>query len=282
MPKLTESYNLYVLRPDLAKEWHPTKNGNLGPKDVTPGSSMKVWWLCEKGHWWQASVRCRTRGMRCSYCLSVQKHGDQRMVDLKPELLKEWHPSRNRDIRGVDVLAHHREKVWWICSHGHEWEASIRSRIKGKLCPFCSDMMPRTPCVSSHEISSTLQKAGDRPASSRHTGFTALPDGIAAPYVGSDLRKTMRYQRSETVMIGKPGEEILGYAQLSNFSAEGLMLRFDFAISPGELIEIRFDKPLHSSISKVMTTRVVWCRDLEAQDETDSRFGIGVNRVYRR
>lgn len=92
----------------------------------------------------------------------------------------------------------------------------------------------------------------------------------------------MRYQRSETVMIGKPGEEILGYAQLSNFSAEGLMLRFDFAISPGELIEIRFDKPLHSSISKVMTTRVVWCRDLEAQDETDSRFGIGVNRVYRR
>ncbi|HSN23256.1 MAG TPA: zinc-ribbon domain-containing protein, partial [Methylomicrobium sp.] len=61
MPKLTESYNLYVLRPDLAKEWHPTKNGNLGPKDVTPGSAKKIWWLCEKGHWWQASVRCRTR-----------------------------------------------------------------------------------------------------------------------------------------------------------------------------------------------------------------------------
>jgi hypothetical protein len=92
MSKLTESYNLYVLRPDLAMEWHPTKNGNLGPKDVTPGSPKKIWWLCEKGHWWQASVRCRIRGMRCSYCLSVQKHGDQRMVDLKPELLKERHP----------------------------------------------------------------------------------------------------------------------------------------------------------------------------------------------
>ena len=92
----------------------------------------------------------------------------------------------------------------------------------------------------------------------------------------------MRYQRSETVMIGKPGEEILGYAQLNNFSAEGMMLRFDFAIRPGEFIEIRFDKPLHSSVSKIMTTRVVWCRDLEAQDETDSRLGIGVHLVYQR
>ena len=282
MSKLTESYNLYVLRPDLAMEWHPTKNGNLGPKDVTPGSPKKIWWLCEKGHWWQASVRCRTRGMRCSYCLSVQKHGDQRMVDLKPELLKEWHPSRNRDIRAVDVLAYHREKVWWICSQGHEWEAYIRSRLRGKPCPFCNNMMPRTPSLDNHRISSTPQTIGGRPAPSPHTGLTALPEGLTAPYAGSDVRKTRRYKRLETVMIGRPGEEILGYAQLNNFSAEGLMLRSDFSVSPGEFVEIRFDKPLLSSVSKIMTTRVVWCLNLETQDETDSRFGIGVNLVYQR
>ena len=51
-------------------------------------------------------------------------------------------------------------------------------------------------------------------------------------------------------MIGRPGEEILGYAQLNNFSAEGLMLRSDFTVSPGEFVEIRFDKPLLSSVSK--------------------------------
>jgi len=282
MPKLTESYNLYVLRPDLAKEWHPTKNGNLGPKDVTPGSAKKIWWLCEKGHWWQASVRCRTRGMRCSYCLSVQKHGDQRMVDLKPELLKEWHPSRNRDIRAVDVLAYHREKVWWICSQGHEWEAYIRARLRGKPCPFCNNMMPIAPSLDNNRTSSTAQTATGRPAPLPHTGRIALPEGHTTPYAGSDVRKTRRYERLETVMIGRHGEEILGYAQLNNFSAEGLMLRSDFAISPGEFIEIRFDKPLHSSVSKIMTTRVVWCRNLEAQNETDSRFGIGVNLVNQR
>ena len=55
MAELSESYSLHVLRPDLAKEWHPTKNGSLSPKDVTPESQMEVWWLCENGHWWQAS-----------------------------------------------------------------------------------------------------------------------------------------------------------------------------------------------------------------------------------
>lgn len=37
-------------RPDLAAEWHPTKNGTLSPHDVVVGSSKKVWWKCEKSH----------------------------------------------------------------------------------------------------------------------------------------------------------------------------------------------------------------------------------------
>jgi hypothetical protein len=116
MPDASDAYNLYVLRPDIAKEWHPTRNGNPGPKDVTPGSRRKVWWLCEKGHWWLASVRCRTRGMQCSFCLSLQKHGGQRMVDIKPELLKEWHPTRNSELKASEASYHHSEKLWWICA----------------------------------------------------------------------------------------------------------------------------------------------------------------------
>ena len=30
--------------PEIAKEWHPAKNGNLTPKDVTYGSCKKVLW----------------------------------------------------------------------------------------------------------------------------------------------------------------------------------------------------------------------------------------------
>ena len=36
--------------PELAKEWHTKKNGNLKPEDVMPGSAKKVWWICRFGH----------------------------------------------------------------------------------------------------------------------------------------------------------------------------------------------------------------------------------------
>ena len=35
-------------RPELAQQWHPTKNGDLGPEHVRLGSNKIVWWLCEK------------------------------------------------------------------------------------------------------------------------------------------------------------------------------------------------------------------------------------------
>ena len=34
--------------PELSKEWHPTKNGDLTPNDITAGKFKPVWWLCPK------------------------------------------------------------------------------------------------------------------------------------------------------------------------------------------------------------------------------------------
>lgn len=57
--------------PHLLKEWHPTKNGDLTPKDITQGSVKKVWWLCSKDddHEWQSTVNNRTNGTGCPVCL---------------------------------------------------------------------------------------------------------------------------------------------------------------------------------------------------------------------
>lgn len=46
--------------PELAKEWHPIKNGDLTPNDITAGKFKPVWWLCPKcGYEWQASPNNR-------------------------------------------------------------------------------------------------------------------------------------------------------------------------------------------------------------------------------
>ena len=50
MPKVTPKYNLNVLYPKVAKEWHPTKNKPLTPKNITSGNKKKVWWKCSKNH----------------------------------------------------------------------------------------------------------------------------------------------------------------------------------------------------------------------------------------
>ena len=60
MAKLTKDYNLAALYPDIAKEWHPTKNGALTPKNMHTGSGEKIWWKCSKNHSWQKTIKNRT------------------------------------------------------------------------------------------------------------------------------------------------------------------------------------------------------------------------------
>ena len=54
--------------PDIASQWHPTKNGDLTPSDVLPGSHRLIWWQCEHGHVWRAQVKSRVSGSGCPVC----------------------------------------------------------------------------------------------------------------------------------------------------------------------------------------------------------------------
>ena len=56
--------------PEIASEWHPTKNGELKPEDFTHGSNEVVWWLCPKGHSYDAVINQRTgeRKKCCPHC----------------------------------------------------------------------------------------------------------------------------------------------------------------------------------------------------------------------
>ena len=37
--------DLATINPELASQWHPTKNGDLRPSQVTANTDKKVWWL---------------------------------------------------------------------------------------------------------------------------------------------------------------------------------------------------------------------------------------------
>ncbi|MCD4776796.1 MAG: zinc-ribbon domain-containing protein [Candidatus Aegiribacteria sp.] len=48
--------------PEVAAQWHPSKNGNLKPDDVTYGMRKNVWWICDNGHEWCDTIGHRSRG----------------------------------------------------------------------------------------------------------------------------------------------------------------------------------------------------------------------------
>ena len=67
-------YNdLQTANPFLAKEWNFAKNNGLTPTDVLPNSNKKVWWKCERGHEWQATINNRNKGVGCPICNSERK-----------------------------------------------------------------------------------------------------------------------------------------------------------------------------------------------------------------
>lgn len=136
------------LYPELAKEWHPTKNGNMNPTAITPGSSKKVWWFGKCGHEWQACIRPRIKGVGCPYCANKKVlPGFNDLATLKPELINEWNYDKNTglvDGNNVDISTPDKvttvsgNKVWWKCSKGHEWQATIAHRTsRGDGCPYC-------------------------------------------------------------------------------------------------------------------------------------------------
>lgn len=129
--------DLGTVRPDLAAEWHPHKNGDLTPGDVTLGSSKKVWWQCSEGHEWEAKIAYRSRGMGCPYCAGkTVLPGYTDLATVNPQLAAEWHPHKNGDLMPTDVTPGSGRRVWWRCSVcGHEWEAKIAYRNSGTGCP---------------------------------------------------------------------------------------------------------------------------------------------------
>ena len=136
---ITGKNDLATVNPELAKQWHPTKNGDLKPSDVTPGSTKKVWWIGECGHEWDSMVFCRNRGDGCPYCRRLKiLQGFNDLASTYPSIAKEWHPTKNGELQPTNITYGSSKEVWWIDNLGHEWRAPPKDRVRGRGCPICA------------------------------------------------------------------------------------------------------------------------------------------------
>lgn len=70
--------------PDLSKCWDYEKNGDLKPIDVLPGSSRKVFWICERGHSFSKQIRHRAQRNQ-NKCPICKKLGHYRKKSIEKD-----------------------------------------------------------------------------------------------------------------------------------------------------------------------------------------------------
>lgn len=146
--RASENNNLKDLFPKIAQEWDHAKNGDVTPSGVTRGSSKKVWWLCPKGHSYQATITDRTRvkSTACPYCAGKRASKENNLLDMFPDVVQEWHPTKNGNLSPKDVTKGSNKKVWWRCKNGHSFKISIKNRTRKNYplkCPKCKKMISK-------------------------------------------------------------------------------------------------------------------------------------------
>lgn len=145
--RLADDNNLAAIRPDLAAQWHPTKNRPVTPEKVFPAAANRVWWRCDEGHEWQATINSRSHlGTGCPYCSGRRVTRERSLARTNRALAREWSPGKNGSLTPYDVSPASKRVVWWICSNGHEWPASVRSRVTSDAgCPACAPSRESSP-----------------------------------------------------------------------------------------------------------------------------------------
>ncbi len=132
----------FVINSELIDEWDWEKNNEMGfyPDQITLGSGKRVLWQCDKGHSYSMTVYRRAHdNCGCSYCTGKQVLiGFNDLKTVNPILASEWNSQKNGELQPTMVTGVCGKSVWWMCKHGHEWQAKISNRANGNGCPYCS------------------------------------------------------------------------------------------------------------------------------------------------
>lgn len=142
--------SLAELRPDLAAQWHPTRNGDLDPGSIGAGSDKEVWWTncdADADHTWMTTIASRTRREEPSCAVCSGNHiqvGKNDLATTRPDLAAQWHPTKNEGLTPQMITAGSGKEVWWTncpVDSEHEWlgsPAARSSKLRPRGCAICT------------------------------------------------------------------------------------------------------------------------------------------------
>jgi hypothetical protein len=233
--------------------------------------------LFPEGHEWQAAVYSRSRGSGCPHCQHGNLSNGGQSVVSDTNLAMEWHPTKNANLKIWDVDSGYKEKVWWICQDGYEWQATIKSRMRGAGCPRCSESIePQKPSPNKNRMGSG-NGGKEKEGSSQNKGSTIGPE-IRGMKSGIDFRQDKRFEFQDMVILENQDSGQWCYGRSVNISGVGLFFESEIPYSPKVRLTVQFNNPPFKSMQKTFPSIVRWCKELP-YDSTASFFGVGVEFI---
>lgn len=123
--------DLATLHPEIAAQWHPTRNGNLAPSDVLRSHTVKVWWQCAKGHEWNVSPATRfSRGTAatatgCPTCQakSFSSVAEKEIAEILSTLGEEVITNSRSILQGTELDIYLPQRQFAIEYNGLYWHS---------------------------------------------------------------------------------------------------------------------------------------------------------------
>ena len=144
---IKKNQSIVVTHPDIAVEWHPTKNLPLTPEKVTSGMGIDIWWVCSKcGEEYSSKMYSRKAGRGCPNCGKKSRATNRSLTAAKKNNFLMQYPTLAAEISlednpGLDITklsVGTATPVIWKCLKGHpSYPASVNHRIHGTGCPIC-------------------------------------------------------------------------------------------------------------------------------------------------
>lgn len=186
---------------EVSSELHPTKNCGLSADQIHAHSEKSFWWLCKAcGYEWRAKVSNRNNAWSASGCGRCSGRriivGETDLSTVNPLAASQWHPTKNGELTPTEVSGQSNRSAWWLCEAGHEWRATIYSRMRAG-CRKCS--AGKHASKGEREVWELLKELGFDPEHSNRTAIVPLEIDLYIPELRIGIEYNGMYWHSEEV-----------------------------------------------------------------------------------
>jgi len=123
--------------------WDYEKNKDIQPCNITKSSGKKCWFICEKGHSFDASlghISSEKEPRWCSICngtgVEVLEHYPERSFASHPRAVY-FSKTLNGVLTPNQLFLGTNDKYWFDCECGHSFYSSIQHVTRGRWCGYC-------------------------------------------------------------------------------------------------------------------------------------------------